>query len=61
MDLMSEARQLTEPVEGSRENLGQLGEVEENQVGSATDIEEDEIRVEEVAVEEQMMITQTVP
>jgi hypothetical protein len=61
MDLMSEARQLTEPVEGSRDTTGQLGEMEEHQVGSATEGEEDEMRVEEVAVEEQMMITQSVP
>jgi hypothetical protein len=61
MDLMSEAMQLTETVEGSRDNMGHLGKVEEHKEDTATDMEEDEVRIEEVALEEQMTITQTVP
>jgi hypothetical protein len=61
MDLIGEARQLTEAVEESRDNMGHLGQVEEHQVDIANDMEENEMRVQEVAVEEQMMITQTAP
>jgi hypothetical protein len=61
MDLMGEARQLTEPVEKSLDNMDHLGKVEEQQVDIATDMEDDEMRVEEVVVEEQRMSTQNAP
>jgi hypothetical protein len=59
MDLMVETMQLTEPVEESRGNMGPLVQVEEHQVDNATHMEEDEVRVDEVAAEGQMMMTQT--
>jgi hypothetical protein len=59
MDPMVEIMQLTEPVEESRDNMGPLVQVILRQVYSATDMEEDDVRVEEVAAEGQLMITQT--
>jgi hypothetical protein len=59
MDPMVQTMQLTESVEESRDNMGPLVQVEEHQVDNATDVEEDDVRVEEVAAEGQMMITQT--
>jgi hypothetical protein len=55
---MVETIQLTEPVEESRDNMGPLVQVEEHKVDNATDTEEHDVRVEEVAAEVQM-ITQT--
>jgi hypothetical protein len=57
MDPMVETMQLTEPVEESRDNMGPLVQVEEYQVDNATDMEEDDVRVEEVLAEGQMMNT----
>jgi hypothetical protein len=51
MDPMVETMQLTESVEESRDNMGPLVQVEELQVDNATDMEEDVVRVEEVAAE----------
>ena len=59
MDPMVEAMQLTESVEESRDNMGPLVRVEEHQVDNATDMEGDDVRVEEVEAEGQLMITQT--
>jgi hypothetical protein len=59
MDPMVENMQLTKPVEESRDNMGPLVQVEEHQIDKATDMEEDDVRVEEVAAEGQMMIKQT--
>jgi hypothetical protein len=56
---MAEDRELTEPVKESRDNMGQLGKAEGIQADIATDIEEDEERVEEGEAEEQMRSTQT--
>jgi hypothetical protein len=39
--------------------MGPIVQVEEHQVYNTTDMEENDVRVEEVAVEGQMMITQT--
>jgi hypothetical protein len=58
MDPMVETMQLTESVEEYRDNMGPLVQMEEHRVDNATDMEEDDVRVEEVAAEEQM-ITQT--
>jgi hypothetical protein len=58
MDPIVETMQLTEQVEESRDNMGPLVQVEEDQVDNATDMKDD-VRVEEVAAEGQMMITQT--
>jgi hypothetical protein len=58
MDPMVETMQLTESVEESRDNMGPRVQAEEHQVDNATDMEEDDVRVEEVAAEGQMMITQ---
>jgi hypothetical protein len=57
-DPMVETMQLIEPVEESRDNMGPLVQVEEHQLDNATDMEEDDVRVEDVAAEGQMMITQ---
>ena len=59
MDPMVEAMQLTESVEEIRGNMSPLVQVEEHQVDNATDMEGDDVRVEEVAAEGQLMITQT--
>jgi hypothetical protein len=59
MDPMVENMQVTEPVKECRDNMGPLVQVEEHQVDNATDMEEGDVRVEEVVAEGQMMITQT--
>ena len=56
---MSEAMQLTESVEESQDNTSPLVQVEEHQVDSATDMEGDNVRVEELAEEGQLTIRQT--
>jgi hypothetical protein len=59
IDPRVETMQLTESVEESQDIMGPLVQVEEHQVDNATDMEEDDVRVEEMAAERQMMITQT--
>ena len=59
MDPMVEAMQLTESVEDSQDNMGPLVQVEEHQVDNATDMEGDDVRVEQLAAEGQLMIIQT--
>jgi hypothetical protein len=59
MDPMIETMQLTESVKESRDNMGPLVQVEEHQVDNATNMQKDDVRVEEVAAEGQMMNTQT--
>jgi hypothetical protein len=59
MDPMVETLQLTESVEESRGNMGPLVQVEENQLHNATDMEEDDVRVEEVASEGHMIMAQS--
>jgi hypothetical protein len=44
---MGEDRRLTEPVKESRDNIGQLGKEDGNQADIETDMEKDEVRVEE--------------
>jgi hypothetical protein len=53
MDPMVETMQLTEPVKEIRDSMGPLLQVEEHQVDNATDMEEDDVSVEEVAAEGQ--------
>ena len=56
---MTEAMQITELVEESRDNTCPLMQVEEHQVRSETDMEGDDVRVEDVAAEGQPTIRQT--
>jgi hypothetical protein len=59
MDPMVETMQSTESVEENRDNMCRLVQAEEHEADNATDMEEDDMRVEEVVAEGQMMITQT--
>ena len=59
LDPVVEAMQLTKSMEESRDNIGLLVQVEEHRVSNATDMVEDEVRVEEGAAEGQLMVKQT--